>query len=70
MKTFTLTFPELALIVGTRAILGAGIALLIAKRLTDSQRDTAGIVLAGIGLLTTVPLAFELLGKRDAETRQ
>ena len=65
MKTVTLTFPELALLVGTRAMLGAGIALLIAKRLTDPQRETAGIVLAGVGLLTTVPLAFELLGKSE-----
>ena len=70
MKTVTLTFPELALIAGTRAMLGAGIALLLAKRLTDPQRQTAGVVLAGIGLLTTIPLAFELLGKRDPETPQ
>jgi len=55
MKTVTLTFSELALLVGTRAMLGAGIALLIAKRLSEPQRETAGIVLAGVGLLTTVP---------------
>ena len=63
MKTVTLTIPELFLLVGTRAMLGAGIALLAARRLTDEQRQTAGTVLAGIGLLTTIPLAFEVMGK-------
>jgi len=67
MKTVTLTIPELFLLVGTRALLGAGVALLIAKRLTDQQRETAGTVLVGIGLLTTVPLAFEVFGKAKAE---
>lgn len=65
MKTVTLTFPELLLLVGTRAMLGAGIAFLISKRLSDPQRETAGIVLAGVGLLTTLPLAFEVLGKSE-----
>jgi hypothetical protein len=63
MKTVTLTFPELLLIGGTRALLGAGIALLVAEHLTDSQRETAGLVLAGVGILTTFPLAIEVLGK-------
>ncbi len=67
MKTVTLTFPELLLLVGTRAMLGAGIGLLIAKRLTDQQREIAGIVLAGVGLITTIPLAFEVIGKSKTE---
>jgi len=67
MKTVTLTFPELFLLIGTRVLLGAGVALLIAKRLTDQQRETAGTVLVGIGLLTTVPLAFEVFGRAKAE---
>lgn len=67
MKTVTLTFPELFLLVGTRAMLGAGIALLLARRLSDEQRETAGTLLTAIGLLTTVPLAFEVLGKSTRE---
>ena len=67
MKTVTLTFPELFLLVGTRALLGAGIAFLVARRLTDEQRRTAGTVLAGIGLLTTIPLALEVMGKIKTE---
>ena len=67
MKTVTLTFPELFLLVATRAMLGAGIALLLARRLSDEQRETAGTLLTAIGLLTTVPLAFEVLGKSTRE---
>jgi len=63
MKTVTLSFPELLLLVGTRAMLGAGIALLLAKRLTDEQRETAGLALTAVGVLTTIPLAFEVWGK-------
>ena len=63
MRTTTLTFPELILIAATRAMLGAGIGLLISKRLTDQQRETAGVILTAIGVLTTVPLVLEALGK-------
>jgi hypothetical protein len=65
MKTVTLTFPELLLLAGTRALLGAGIALLVSRRLSDPQRETAGVVLTAVGVLTTIPLAFEVLGKTD-----
>lgn len=63
MRTTTLTFPELILIAATRGMLGAGIALLIAKRLSAEQRETAGLILTLIGALTTVPLAIEAFGK-------
>jgi hypothetical protein len=65
MRTTTLTFPELILIAATRGMLGAGLALLVAKRLSDQQRETAGTILTAIGLLTTVPLALEAFGKMD-----
>jgi hypothetical protein len=65
MKKTTLTIPELALVAGTRGMLGAGIALLISRRLSESQRETAGIVLTAIGALTTIPLLFEIMGKTE-----
>ncbi|HSI12057.1 MAG TPA: hypothetical protein VK961_08435 [Chthoniobacter sp.] len=65
MRTTTLTFPELILIAATRGMLGAGIALLIAKRLSNEQRDTAGVILTLIGAVTTVPLAMEAFGKSE-----
>lgn len=67
MKSVTLSIPELFLLVGTRALLGAGIALLVAKRLTVEQRHTAGALLLGVGLVTTIPLALEVIGKTQSE---
>jgi hypothetical protein len=63
MKTTNLTIPELALIAGTRGMLGAGLGLLITNRLSESQRKTAGIILTAVGALTTIPLLFEVMGK-------
>lgn len=64
MKDALITMPELALIAGTRGILGAGIGLLVASKLTDDQRMTLGRALFAIGALTTIPLALEVFGKR------
>lgn len=65
MKETHLTFPELALIAGTRAAAGAGVGLLLANRLSESQRRAVGWTLLLVGALTTVPLVLEVLGKRD-----
>jgi hypothetical protein len=63
------TVPELALIAGTRGLLGAGIGLLAAGRLSDDQRRVVGRVLLAIGAVTTIPLAFQVLhGKPAAPT--
>ena len=66
MKTVTLTLPEIALLAGTRAALGAGIALLLGEKLNEEQRKAVGWTLLVVGLLTTIPLALEVLGKRDS----
>ena len=63
MKTVNLTIPELILIAATRGMLGAGLALLISNRLSETQRQTAGAILTAVGVLSTIPLAFEVLGK-------
>src|SRR5258708_7645246 len=62
MRETKIPLPELALIAGTRAALGAGLALLLADRLPDSQRRAVGWTLLLMGALTTIPLAFEVLG--------
>jgi hypothetical protein len=54
----------LDLIAGTRAALGAGIGLLVADRLSKRQRRTVGWTLLLIGVLSTGPLLFEVLGHR------
>jgi len=63
MKERVLTIPELILIAGTRVALGVGIGLLIADKLTDNERRAAGWALVGVGALTTVPIAMNVLGK-------
>ncbi|MBX6314869.1 MAG: hypothetical protein IRY99_18410 [Isosphaeraceae bacterium] len=63
MRETQLTLPELALIAGTRAALGAGLGLLLADRLPEGRRRAIGWTLVLIGALSTVPLAFEVLGK-------
>jgi hypothetical protein len=63
MKTVNLTIPELVLIAATRGMLGAGVALLFSHRLNETQRKTAGTILATIGLLSTIPLMCEVMGK-------
>ena len=69
MKEVQMTLPELALLVGTRAALGAGLGLLLADRLPESQRKAVAWSLLLVGALTTVPLAFDVLGKvRDSTT--
>ena len=65
MKTAEVTFPELALIAGTRALLGAGLALLLADKLNEDQRKAAGWTMFLIGAATTIPLAINLLNKRQ-----
>ena len=62
MKETQITLPELILIAGTRAALGAGLGLLLADRLTPDQRRATGWTLFLVGALSTVPLAFEVLG--------
>jgi hypothetical protein len=61
MRETHITLPELALIGGTRAVLGAGLGLLLADRLGQGERRAVGWALFLIGALTTVPLALNVL---------
>jgi hypothetical protein len=62
------TLPELVLIAGTRGILGAGIGLLAANRLSADQRRVVGRVLVAIGAITTIPLALQVFRRSDAQS--
>ena len=59
-----LTLPEIALIAGTRGMLGAGIALLLGDRLTADQRKAIGWTLFAVGAISTIPLVMNVLDKR------
>ena len=65
MSEIRLTRPELGFIVITRAMLGAGIALLLADRLDTDQRKAVGVTLALIGALTTIPALFAVFAKPE-----
>ena len=62
MKVVRLDLPELGMIVATRAILGAGIALLLADRFTRDERRTIGATLTVVGLVTTIPAIWAVCG--------
>ena len=62
MKIQKVTLPDLALIAGTRGMLGAGIGLLVSGKLNKDQRKAAGWALVAVGAITTIPLMMNLLG--------
>lgn len=64
MVETSISLPELALIAGTRAALGAGLGLLLADRLPEDQRRAVGWTLVLVGAVSTIPLALDVLGKR------
>ena len=64
MKRVEVSLPELALIAGTRGMLGAGAALLLADRLDEDQRRAVGWTLFLIGAISTIPLAIDIFSKR------
>jgi hypothetical protein len=63
VKEIQLSRPELAFIIARRAMLGAGIALLLADRLSAEQRKAVGSTLALVGLVTTIPAVWAVFGK-------
>ena len=64
MITTELRLPELGLIAATRGMLGAGIGLLLAHKLSDDRRKGVGWTLVAIGALTTIPLVSIAFDRR------
>jgi hypothetical protein len=67
MKTLTLNFPTFGFVVATRAMLGAGIGLLVSGRLPPARRRAIGLTLLGIGVVTTVPALAAVLRGRNRQ---
>ena len=64
MKKAELSLPEIALIAGTRGMLGAGAGLLLADKLSHGQRKAVGWTLLLAGAISTIPLAMQVMSKR------
>jgi hypothetical protein len=67
VKEVILGLPELAMVVGTRAMAGAGIGMLISDKINPEQRRAVGWTLVLIGALTTIPLALRVFSNRREE---
>ena len=63
-RDVTLHTPTLMLIAATRGMLGAGIGLLVADKLTRSQRQIVGGALLTVGVASTIPLAMKVFRRR------
>jgi hypothetical protein len=59
-----LPLRELALVVGTRGLLGGGLGLLLDDRVKPDQRRAVGWTLVAIGVVTTIPLMLMVLDRR------
>jgi putative Mn2+ efflux pump MntP len=59
-KSVTLMLPEVGMIALTRGALGVGIGLLLSNSLEKEERQSAGLALLVVGILTTIPLLLRL----------
>ena len=60
MREHRVTLPELALIGGTRGMIGLGAGLLISEYLGFDRRRLVGWSLLVVGALSTIPIALRL----------
>ena len=69
-ETKSVTVPELALIAATRGVIGLGAGLLLADKLKRERRKVLGWSLFLSGLVSTVPIAMHVFGKKQTELTQ
>jgi hypothetical protein len=55
MRTITVPLPVAGFAIATRAMLGAGLGLLVSERLSSQQRRAIGSLLVALGALATIP---------------
>ena len=59
------TLPEMILWTGTRVALGAGVGMLLSRRLSKDAMKAAGLALTVVAGFTTFPLAIAIIGKQN-----
>jgi len=71
MKKLMLNLPTFGFVVATRAMIGAGVGLLVSERMPKDRRRAVGAALLAIGAASTVPAIFAIIrGRREAEQRE
>ena len=71
MQKLVLNFPTFGFVVATRAMIGAGLGLLLSDRLKTDRRRKVGATLLAVGAATTVPALFAIFrARREAERLQ
>ena len=70
MRQSKLSLPEIALLAGTRGMMGAGIGLLLSDYMGKNYKRVIGSVLLAIGALSTVPLALDIFRKSEETTKE
>jgi len=65
MKRREVTLGEIGLIAVTRAMLGAGVGLLLSEKFTTEQRRAVGWTLVLVGAVTTIPLLMTVASRED-----
>jgi hypothetical protein len=66
MRSMSLSWRRLAAIAGTRGMLGFGAGLLAGPRFRRKMRRTVGLTLVGVGIASTIPLAWMVYRARTA----
>ena len=67
MRRLEMNIPQFGMIVGTRAMIGVGLGLLLADRIGREKRSAIGWTLLTVGALSTLPLLAQILHKEDSE---
>ena len=66
-EKISIYLTELVLIDGTRAMLGAGVALILTENMEKKNLHLLGWTLAMVGAVTTVPLVMVLLAENRSK---
>lgn len=68
MGKLVLNFPTFGFVVATRAMIGAGLGLLLSDRLDGDRRRKVGATLLAVGAASTIPALFAVVrGRREAQ---
>lgn len=67
MRKHLVTLPEVILIAATRGMIGLGAGLLVSDRFGRDRRRPVGWTLLTVGLVSTIPLALQLLRGRGVD---